>query len=123
MTPANEKNIELVKEWISKNIKKNLWIKEYGDFLRKADGLEFNGLIIYNANPNDVNNGIIGANEIWHENEWNNRYLFLGDSDISWYCFDIDYNVFVELDKPSGDVVEEFTSFNKMIEEAINSVI
>ncbi|HWO76398.1 MULTISPECIES: YrhA family protein [Bacillus] len=120
---ANEENIQLVKDWVSNNIRHGLWVAEYEDFLNKVDGLEFNGLIIYNTQADDNNYGIIAANEIWRENQWDNEYLFFGDSDISWYCLDIDKNVFVELDKPSGYVVGEFSSFNEMIEEAITSVL
>lgn len=123
MTPANDKDIQLTKEWVSKNVNENLWVKDHEAFLKKANGLEFNGLVIYNANPNDDNNGIIGANEIWRENDWDSNYLFFGDSNISWYSLDVDNNVFVELDKPSGEVVEEFENFNEMLEEAINSVL
>jgi len=123
MIPANNEDIQLTKEWVSKNVKENLWVKDHEVFLKKANGLDFNGLVIYNASPNDDNNGIIGANEIWRENDWDYNYLFFGDSNISWYCLDIDNNVFVELDKPSGEVIEKFENFNEMLEEAINSVL
>ncbi|MCC3356785.1 YrhA family protein [Bacillus sp. REN16] len=64
-----------------------------------------------NAQPEDENNDFIEVNEIWRENEWENNYLFFLDSNISWYCFDIDNNVFLELDKPSGEIMEEYKSF------------
>ncbi|MDQ0221058.1 SMI1/KNR4 family protein [Peribacillus cavernae] len=76
MIPASYENIKVIKEWISKDIKSNLWISEYEDFLKKVNGLEFNGLVIYNAQPNDDNNGFIGANEIWRDNDWDSNYLF-----------------------------------------------
>lgn len=81
--------------------------QNYEKFLRKANGLEFNGLVIYNAKLEDENNGFCGANEIWRDNEWDSDYLFFGDLSISWYCLDIDNYVFLELDKPSGDIVNE----------------
>ncbi|MEK4788377.1 YrhA family protein [Bacillus sp. FSL K6-2971] len=123
MSPAGDKNIQLIKEWVSKNIRENIWISEYEKLLKIANGLEFNGLVIYNAQSDDENNGFIGANEIWRDNEWNSDYLFFGDSSISWYCFDIDNCVFLELDKPSGDIMEEYKSFEDMINEAIKSVL
>lgn len=123
MLPASDKDIHSLKEWISSNVRKNLWISEYGDFLEKVNGLEFNGLVIYNANPDDENNGFIEANEIWRDNEWDNNYLFFGDSNISWYCMDIEKHVFLELDKPSGDIIEEYNNFDEMIKEAIKSVL
>ena len=65
----------------------------------------------------------IGVNEIWQDNEWNNNCLFFGDSSIFWYCIDIDKYVFLELDKPSGDIVQEYNSFEEMINEALKSVL
>lgn len=123
MFPASDKNIQTIKEWIAINVNGNVSIREYEDLLKIVNGLEFNGLVIYNANPDDENNGFIGANEIWQESEWESNYLFFGDSNISWYCLDIDNNVFLELDKPSGDIVEEYNSFQEMINEAIKSVL
>ncbi|MFJ5966188.1 YrhA family protein [Bacillus sp. NPDC093026] len=123
MLPASDKNIQLIKEWVSKNVRENLWISEYEKLLKIANGLEFNGLVIYNAKSDDENNGFIGANEIWRDNEWDSDYLFFGDSSISWYCFDIDKCVFLELDKPSGEIMEEYKSFEDMINEAIKSVL
>ncbi|WP_146549727.1 YrhA family protein [Rummeliibacillus suwonensis] len=123
MLPASDKNIQSIKKWTSKNVRENLWIKEYENLLKKVDGLEFNGLVIYNAQPNDKNNGFIGANEIWRDREWDNNYLFFGDSSISWYCMDIDKDVFLELDKPSGDIVQKYNGFEEMINEALKSVL
>ncbi|MFU0789184.1 YrhA family protein [Virgibacillus proomii] len=123
MFPASDKNIQTIKEWIAINVNGNVSIREYEDLLKIVNGLEFNGLVIYNANLDDENNGFIGANEIWQESEWESNYLFFGDSNISWYCLDIDNNVFLELDKPSGDIVEEYNSFQEMINEAIKSVL
>lgn len=123
MLPASDDNIQIIKDWVSKNIRENLWISEYESLLKKINGLEFNGLVIYNANPDDENNGFIEANEIWRGNDWENNYLFFGDSSISWYCLDVDNYVFLELDKPSGDIIEEFISFEEMIIDAIKSVL
>lgn len=123
MLPASYKNIRFVKEWISENVRENLWISEYEELLKRVNGLEFNGLVIYNAQPDDENNGFIGANEIWRDNEWDNNYLFFGDSSISWYCLDIDNYVFLELDKPSGDIMEEYKGFEEMISEAIKNLL
>ena len=123
MSSASDENIKEIKEWISSNSSNHSGINEYEDFLKKVNGLEFNGLVIYNANQYDKNNCFIEANEIWQENEWEGNYLFFGDSNISWYCLDIDKQTFLELDKPSGDIVEEYSSFEKMITEALKSVL
>ncbi|MDM5187378.1 YrhA family protein [Bacillus sp. DX4.1] len=120
---ASDESIQNIKNWISSNVKKNVWVNEYENFLKIANGLDFNGLVIYNANPTDDNNGFITANEIWRENEWDSNYLFFGDSSIAWFCFDVDSHLFLELDKPSGDIMAEYHSFNEMIEQAIKNVL
>lgn len=91
---ASDESIQNIKNWISSNVKKNVWVNEYENFLKIANGLNFNGLFIYNTNPNDDNNGFIAANEIWRETEWDNNYLFFGDSCIAWFCFDVDSHLF-----------------------------
>ncbi|WP_342512467.1 YrhA family protein [Sporosarcina sp. FSL K6-1522] len=123
MLPASDKDIQAIKEWTSRNIRENLWISEYENLLKKVNGLEFNGLVIYNAQFDDGNNSFIAANEIWRDNEWDSNYLFFGDSSISWYCLDTDNYVFLELDKPSGDIVGEYNSFEEMINEALQNVL
>ncbi len=65
----------------------------------------------------------IETNEIWYENDWQKQYLFFGDSDIAWYCYDLDQNVFLELDKPSGTLIQSFASFESMLEEALQTVL
>ncbi|MGG1688403.1 YrhA family protein [Pseudalkalibacillus sp. NRS-1564] len=94
MSSANDKNINEIRKWISSNSSESSEVLEYQAFLKKVNGLEFNGLVIYNANQYDNNNGFIEANEIWQENEWEGNYLFFGDSNISWYCLDIDKHTF-----------------------------
>ncbi|WJE54872.1 YrhA family protein [Bacillus cereus] len=123
MQPANDESIQIIKNWVSNNVKKNIWVNEYEDFLKIANGLNINGLFIYNANLNDDDNGFIAANEIWRETDWDYNYLFFGDSSIAWYCFDVDSHLFLELDKPSGDIMAEYTSFNEMLEQAIKDVL
>ena len=49
--------------------------------------------------------------------------MFLGDSDTALYCFDLKEHVFVELDKPSGTIIESFESFDFMINAAMETVL
>ncbi|MGD7007013.1 YrhA family protein [Metabacillus sp. 84] len=123
MQPANVENIAAIKEWIAKSVMDNVSIEEYEKLLNLVNGIEFNGLVIYNADLNDENNGFIAANEIWRENEWESNYLFFGDANISWYCLDVDKRVYLELDKPSGEVLEKYINFQAMVTEAIKNVL
>lgn len=91
--------------------------------MKTANGLQFNGLVIYNIHQDDQNNSLYAANRIWWEQEWNRRYIFLADSSISWYCFDLTDNKFYELDKPSGDKIQEFSCLEELVTNSINDVL
>ncbi len=100
--------------------------QEYIDMLKTFNGLEFNGLILYGIDEqfakNKINqhiNGFIENNQAWYENEWQKKYIFFGDGNISWYVLDIEKNKFQELDKPSGELVQEFETFPEMLEYAL----
>ena len=104
--------------------------KEYIDFLEIINGIDHNGLVLYGIDDwinNDINHqqvtGYIDTNEIWYQNEAQNTYLFFGDSNISWYCYDLKNKVYVELDKPSGELEREYQGFNEMIERALTNVL
>ncbi len=104
--------------------------KEYIDFLEIINGIDHNGLVLYGIDDwinNDINHqqvtGYIDTNEIWYQNEAQKTYLFFGDSNISWYCYDLKNKVYVELDKPSGELEREYQGFNEMIERALTNVL
>ena len=54
-----------------------------------------------------------------YENEWQKQYLFFGESSISWYCLDLNQEVYVELDNPSGDPMYTYNDFDAMLEKAM----
>ncbi|MFP3794027.1 YrhA family protein [Bacillus subtilis] len=99
---------------------------EYKKFLQTVNGLDFNGLVIYGLdqellrkeNDEEVY-GFIETNEQWHENDEQKKYLFFGDSDTAWYCLDVIENEYLELDKPSGTLMNKFNDFNAMLADAL----
>ncbi|MBC1436122.1 SMI1 / KNR4 family protein [Listeria rocourtiae] len=121
--PATEAEILELKKQIVNDQSRDIWFSDYAAFLKIRNGLDYDGLVIYNANINDENNGFIVANEIWNENEWEDDYIFFGDSSISWYCYSKRKNTFMELDKPSGDVVNNFSSLNELLEFALKNIL
>lgn len=91
----------------------------YLEFLNICNGLEENGVIIYSSNNFDVNNvlyGIFENNEVWYnQDEENRRYIFFAESGQYTFVFNKTEMNFELLDRYSGDVVEVFDSFNKML--------
>ncbi|MFP7476947.1 YrhA family protein [Terribacillus saccharophilus] len=116
---------------------KNEAIRKLGDstlpysyitFLKQVNGLDFNGLVIYGVDDylltnTDELDGFISTNEIWRENKEQKQYIFFADSSIAWYCLDLESNAYVELDKPSGTVMEMYDSFDSLLYTAIQSVL
>lgn len=104
--------------------------KSYVDFLKTANGLDFNGLVIYGVDVNLLDDhegeelqGFVETNKIWHENDWQKQYIFFGDSDTAWYCLDLKKEIYHELDKPSGTLIQSYDSFDSMFNEAIQTAL
>lgn len=118
---ASEYSIDILKKWVSDNVSKNLWVKDYEEFLKIQNGFEFDGLIFYGTT--DFENDLIDMNKTWdwQGESFDHRYLFLGDADISWFVYDIRENSFAELDKPSGELIETFNDFDNMLLSAIQT--
>ncbi|XYG88866.1 YrhA family protein [Heyndrickxia coagulans] len=100
------------------------------EFLKKTNGLNFNGLVIYGVDrdlldrkANEDVHGFIETNAIWYENDWQKRYIFFGDSDTAWYCYDQEDRAYVEIDKPSGTFIQSFDSFDSMLSQALETIL
>lgn len=103
---------------------------EYLDFLMIMNGFDFNGAIIYgvdielvNVNPNHEISGFMSYNETWYENEWLRQYIFFGEGEMNWYVFNLSNNQFQLLDKPSGSLIEVFSTFNALIDYIFEEVL
>ncbi|APD21150.1 YrhA family protein [Bacillus subtilis] len=125
-SPATEKEINKFEAEVVGKFPINEIPKGYKEFLQSVNGLDFNGLAIYGIdvdlleeeNDEEVY-GFIETNEQWHENDEQKKYLFFGDSDTSWYCLDVIENEYLELDKPSGTLMNKFNDFNAMLADAL----
>ena len=102
----------------------------YAGFLDTVNGLEFNGFILYgidpfllSSEPQQQISGLIDNNKIWYENEWQRKFVFLGESSISWYVFDTEKRSYCELDRPSGDVVSVFRDAEDMLEHVLSDAL
>lgn len=99
---------------------------EYLKILEVVNGIEYNGFILYgideellDAQQNQSIYGMIEYNKIWYENEWQKKYLFLGESNISWFVYDLDECQYRELDNPSGEEVEVFDNVECLVEKIL----
>ena len=103
---------------------------DYANILELVNGLEFNGFILYGIDqillskqPNQRIYGLIEYNKIWYENEWQKKYVFIGESNISWYVYDFTECKYVELDNPSGRENEVFSSLEYMVEKILSDAL
>ena len=98
--------------------------------LKVVNGLEFNGCVLYGVDQelldkqqNQTINGLIELNKIWYENEWQKQYLFLGESNISWYVFDLAQQSYCELDSPSGRLITVFDSLDCLLDQFLSDAL
>jgi len=126
---ASEEEIQLLLDKFENNFQKVLPY-EYVKFLEEVNGIEFNGFILYGVDQeilanqsNQYISGIIECNKIWYENEWQRMYVFLGESNISWYVYDTYEKKFLELDNPSGRKNKKFLNLEHMLGEILNDAL
>lgn len=128
--PASDIEIIKMNHTIQKKLGNIIMPEPYIEFLKEVNGLDFNGLVMYGVDEDLLEkeideeiHGFIETNELWYENEWQKQYLFLGDSDTAWYCYAPKENEYVELDNPSGTLIQSFKSFDAMLSDALETII
>lgn len=124
-TGVTEEEVQLLLKKLKRELSVDL-PNEYIDILKTVNGLEFNGFILYgvdqkllNNQPNEFVYGLVEYNKIWYENEWQKQYIFLGESNISWYVYDLVECQYYELDNPSGEKCEVFSSLDCLVEKIL----
>jgi hypothetical protein len=124
-SPATDEQIEILKKEVKEKFN-NILPLGYINFLKTVNGLEYNGFVFYGIDStlidfenNQTVYGYIDNNEVWYENEHQKQYMFFGESDISWYTFDLLNKTFAELDKPSGTLMHTYSNFDDMLEKAL----
>ena len=102
--------------------------REVLEVLRCANGLEWNGFILYGVDRDSLPvsyqvSGLVEQNEIWYEVESQRAYLFLGESNISWYVYAIADGRYLELDNPSGREMGAFSSWGALLEKLLDDCL
>ncbi|PEC84649.1 SMI1/KNR4 family protein [Bacillus cereus] len=128
-TSATDTEIQRLREHAKEKFNVDL-PSEYEEFLKTVNGLDFNGLVLYRVDSPLLETekdeqicGFIDTNEIWYENEFQKEYLFFGDSNIAWFCKNLSDSTYLELDKPSGTVMNTYNDFNTMLGEALKTAL
>ena len=126
---ASKEEINNLVNEINKQLGKDI-PNEYLDILSKVNGLEFNGFILYGIDENllehensEYISGLIDTNKILYENQDKKKYLFLGESNISWDVYEYENKRFIELDNPSGRECTIFSSFYDMFEKLLEDAV
>jgi hypothetical protein len=114
---TNDTEINHFKEWILKYYKNGF--SEYIDFVKTINGLNYNGLFLYSLNKKNEYNIYKSNEEWWYDDEENKEYIFFGDDDISWYCKNKNDGKYYILDKPGGNIINEYETFNEIIIKAL----
>ena len=88
---------------------------EYIKFLKECDGLEFDGYIIY------------GTDHFW-ENQADyediaKQHIIFAEYDTGWFCMKKSDGSFWELDKPSGQEMQQFLCAGDMIRYILSSAV
>lgn len=128
--PVSDTEIIKLKQHIQQKFRNIVLPESYIEFLKIVNGLDFNGLVIYGVDKvltekkeDEEIQGFIETNELWYENDWQKQYIFWGDSDTAWYCYHLKESMYVELDKPSGTLIQSFDNFDSMLSDALETTL
>ncbi|MFJ8257607.1 YrhA family protein [Peribacillus asahii] len=123
--PASDTEIIKVKHSAQQKLGNIVLPESYIDFLKKVNGLVIYGVdeVLLDKEVDEDIHGFIETNELWYENDWQKQYIFFGDSDTAWYCYDLKESICVELDKPSGTLIQSFDSFDVMLSNALETTL
>jgi hypothetical protein len=101
---------------------------DYAALLRRSDGVDFDGLVLYGSwqseatpGPAGFWQGLVAANKLWREGPGHERYLVLGETDIDLFTVDLDGSNPVLRDKVSSDVNETFPSVAAAIQRLLST--
>ncbi len=119
----SETDIEEFKQWVNKKLGAKVPLQEYIDSLQLVNGVNYDGLYFYGVSPSNTNLDIIFNNSAWYDAEEHQNYLFYAHDDLSWYLWNNDSREYQIIDKPGGEIIEIFESFNEMMEEALKTAL
>jgi hypothetical protein len=116
--PADEEAIDRLRAHARETLKTEL-PETYIALLRRNDGVDFNSYAIFGATEHKQPflGGFIEANARLADPP--SRFVFFGETGNTLYAQDRTNGRWVTLDAPSLDVVDEFDSFDAMLEHVL----
>ncbi|WP_135987243.1 YrhA family protein [Sphingomonas naasensis] len=101
---------------------------DYAALLRRSDGVDFDGLVLYGSaqseaapGPGGFWQGLIAANRLWREGPGHDAYLVLGETDMDLFTVNLDGTAPVLRDKVSSDVNERFPSVAEALQKLLST--
>jgi hypothetical protein len=98
----------------------------YADLLRREDGVDVDGLVLYGSwqspdarGPGGFWQGLVATNELWRDVPGREDYLVLGDSDLYLLTVDLDGGAPVLRDRVTAEPVERFPDVATAIEHLL----
>jgi hypothetical protein len=95
----------------------------YADLLRREDGVDVDGLVLYGSwqspdarGPGGFWQGLVAANLLWRDVPGRESYLVLGDSDLYLLTVDLDGGAPLLRDRVTAEPVESFPDVATAIE-------
>jgi hypothetical protein len=116
--PASPAAIERLRAYARDTLRTEL-PAGYIAFLKRNDGLDFNGYVIYGAaeHADPFLSGFAEANARLAEPPA--KYVLYGETGDALYARDRESGAWVALDLPSLDVIKEFPTFETMLEHVL----
>lgn len=121
----NDQEAELLQENFSSKFGHEI-PEEYFNFLKYINGFEFNGCMLFGADqefltmsPQEDFQGLIEENEEWFFDKDIKDSIYLGDTGLSWYVYNIEEGYYEELDCPSSSLNKRYKDLYEMIEDVI----
>lgn len=108
--PADDNEIERLSEAFYKACDIDI-PREYVEFLRQCNGVEFNGCIIYGSNniiENQLDYDYIAED-----------YIIFAEYDMGWFCMEKSSGKYCELDKPSAQEMQMFETLESMLKRVL----
>lgn len=97
----------------------------YLAFLARSDGLDYNGLVVYDSlsSPEQPSEGFwqgfVAANQAWRQNPALADWLVFGDSDMDLLAWHLPSGRFRRVDRVALDRFDDYASFDEMLDAAL----